>query len=72
MGRDTPTAAQHLHDRKFRWLRPQARQFSRGIPKFRMTRPAFATTSADEIAAVIDGSYFEGRKPDPALAYRPG
>jgi NAD(P)-dependent dehydrogenase (short-subunit alcohol dehydrogenase family) len=42
---------------------------ARGIPKFRMQRPAFATTSADELATVIDGSYFEGRKPSPALAY---
>ncbi len=42
---------------------------ARGIPKFRMQRPAFATTSADELATVIDGSYFRGRKPSPALAY---
>jgi NAD(P)-dependent dehydrogenase (short-subunit alcohol dehydrogenase family) len=42
---------------------------ARGIPKFRMKRPAFTTTSADELAAVIDGSYFDGRKPDAALAY---
>ena len=42
---------------------------ARGIPKFRMRRPAFAATSADELATVIDGSYFEGRKPNPALAY---
>jgi NAD(P)-dependent dehydrogenase (short-subunit alcohol dehydrogenase family) len=42
---------------------------ARGIPKFRMQRPAFASTSADELATVIDGSYFEGRKPDRALAY---
>jgi NAD(P)-dependent dehydrogenase (short-subunit alcohol dehydrogenase family) len=42
---------------------------ARGIPKFRMQRPAFATTSADELATVIDGSYFKGRKPNPALAY---
>jgi NAD(P)-dependent dehydrogenase (short-subunit alcohol dehydrogenase family) len=42
---------------------------ARGIPKFRMQRPAFAATSADELATVIDGSYFEGRKPSPALAY---
>jgi NAD(P)-dependent dehydrogenase (short-subunit alcohol dehydrogenase family) len=42
---------------------------ARGIPKFRMQRPAFAATSADEIATVIDGSYFKGRKPSPALAY---
>jgi hypothetical protein len=31
---------------------------ARGIPKFRMRRPAFATTSADELATVIDDSYF--------------
>jgi NAD(P)-dependent dehydrogenase (short-subunit alcohol dehydrogenase family) len=42
---------------------------ARGIPKFRMQRPAFAATSADELATVIDGSYFEGRKPSSALAY---
>jgi NAD(P)-dependent dehydrogenase (short-subunit alcohol dehydrogenase family) len=42
---------------------------ARGIPKFRMQRPAFAATSADELATVIDGSYFKGRKPNPALAY---
>ncbi len=42
---------------------------ARGIPKFRMQRPAFATTSADELATVIDGSYFKGRKSNPALAY---
>jgi NAD(P)-dependent dehydrogenase (short-subunit alcohol dehydrogenase family) len=42
---------------------------ARGIPKFRMQRPAFASTSADELATVIDGSYFEGRKSSPALAY---
>jgi NAD(P)-dependent dehydrogenase (short-subunit alcohol dehydrogenase family) len=42
---------------------------ARGIPKFRMPRPAFATTSADELAAVADGSWFTGRSSDPALAY---
>ena len=42
---------------------------ARGIPKFRMQRPALATTSADELATVIDGSYFMGRKSSPALAY---
>jgi len=42
---------------------------ARGIPKFRMQRPAFATTSADELATVINGSYFKGRAPSPALAY---
>jgi NAD(P)-dependent dehydrogenase (short-subunit alcohol dehydrogenase family) len=42
---------------------------ARGIPKFRMQRPAFASTSVSELVTVIDGSYFKGRKPDPALAY---
>jgi NAD(P)-dependent dehydrogenase (short-subunit alcohol dehydrogenase family) len=42
---------------------------ARGIPKFRMQRPAFAATSADELAAVIDGSYPTGRKPSRALQY---
>jgi NAD(P)-dependent dehydrogenase (short-subunit alcohol dehydrogenase family) len=42
---------------------------ARGIPKFRMKRPAFAATSADELATVIDGSYFKGRKPSRALEY---
>jgi len=42
---------------------------ARGIPKFRMARPAFATSSADEFASVIDGSYFQGTKPDTTLAY---
>jgi NAD(P)-dependent dehydrogenase (short-subunit alcohol dehydrogenase family) len=42
---------------------------ARGIPKFRMQRPAFPATSADELASVIDGSYFAGRKPNAALAY---
>ena len=34
-----------------------------------MKRPSFASTSADELATVIDGSYFEGGKPAPGLAY---
>ncbi len=42
---------------------------ARGIPKLRMKRPAFKSTSADELATVIDGTYFAGRKPDAALAY---
>lgn len=42
---------------------------ARGIPKFRMARPAFATSSADEFASVIDGSYFHGTKANTTLAY---
>ena len=42
---------------------------ARGIPKFRMARPTFATSSADEFASVIDGTYFAGSKPDTTLAY---
>ena len=40
---------------------------ARGIPKLRMKRPFFESTSADELATVIDGSYFTGRKTDLAL-----
>ena len=42
---------------------------ARGIPKMRMKRPSFVSTSADELATVIDGSYFADRKTDLALAY---
>jgi NAD(P)-dependent dehydrogenase (short-subunit alcohol dehydrogenase family) len=42
---------------------------ARGVPKLRMKRPAFVSTSADELAAVIDGSYFADRKFDRHLAY---
>jgi nucleoside-diphosphate-sugar epimerase len=42
---------------------------ARGIPKLRMKRPAFKSTSADELAIVIDGTYFAGHKTDTALAY---
>lgn len=42
---------------------------ARGIPKFRMQRPSFPTSSADEFASVIDGSYFHDTKPDTTLAY---
>jgi NAD(P)-dependent dehydrogenase (short-subunit alcohol dehydrogenase family) len=42
---------------------------ARGVPKLRMKRPSFASTSADELATVIDGSYFAGRKTDRNLAY---
>jgi len=42
---------------------------ARGLPKLRMERPSFVSTSADELATVIDGSYFAGRKPDFNLAF---
>ena len=38
---------------------------ARGIPKLGMKRPSFVSTSADELATVIDGSYFAGKKSDP-------
>lgn len=41
----------------------------RGVPKLRMKGPSFVSTSADELAAVIDGSYFATRKPDFSLAF---
>jgi NAD(P)-dependent dehydrogenase (short-subunit alcohol dehydrogenase family) len=42
---------------------------ARGVPKLRMKRPSFVSTSADELASVIDGSYFADRKTDRNLAY---
>jgi hypothetical protein len=42
---------------------------ARGLPKLRMERPSFISTSADELATVIDGSYFANRKPDFNLAF---
>lgn len=42
---------------------------ARGLPKLRMKRPAFASTSADELATVIDGSYFAAGKADFNLAF---
>jgi NAD(P)-dependent dehydrogenase (short-subunit alcohol dehydrogenase family) len=42
---------------------------ARGVPKFRMKRPSFVSTSADELATVIDGSFFADRKTDRNLAY---
>ena len=42
---------------------------ARGVPKMRMKPPTFASTSADELATVIDGSYFAGRKTNLGLAY---
>ena len=41
----------------------------RGVPKLRMKGPSFVSTSATELATVIDGSYFAGRKPDFKLAF---
>ncbi len=41
----------------------------RGVPKLRMKGPSFESTSSDELATVIDGSYFAGRKPDFNLAF---
>jgi NAD(P)-dependent dehydrogenase (short-subunit alcohol dehydrogenase family) len=41
----------------------------RGVPKLRMKGPSFVSTSADELATVIDGSYFADRKPDFNLAF---
>ncbi len=42
---------------------------ARGIPKMGFKRPSFDSNSADELATVIDGSYFAGGKPDVNLAY---
>src|SRR5579864_1606633 len=41
----------------------------RGVPKLRMKGPSFVSTSADELATAIDGSYFANRKPDFNLAF---
>ena len=42
---------------------------ARGLPKLRMKRPSFVSTSADELATIIDGSYFAGKKADFNLAF---
>ena len=42
---------------------------ARGLPILRMKRPSFVSTSADELATVIDGSYFVSRKADFNLAF---
>ena len=42
---------------------------ARGLPKLRMKRPSFVSTSADELATVIDGSYFASGKADFNLAF---
>src|SRR5246127_4818483 len=41
----------------------------RGVPKLRMKGPSFVSTSADELASVIDGRYFANLKPDFNLAF---
>jgi NAD(P)-dependent dehydrogenase (short-subunit alcohol dehydrogenase family) len=41
----------------------------RGVPKLRMKGPSFVSTSADELASVISGSYFANTKPDFNLAF---
>ncbi len=41
----------------------------RGVPKLRMTGPSFISTSADELASVIDGSYLASHKHDFNLAF---
>ena len=40
-----------------------------GVPKMRMKRPSFVSTSADELATVINGSYFATGKGDFNLAF---
>lgn len=42
---------------------------ARGLPRMGFKRPSFASRSADELATVIDGSFFAGGKPDVNLAY---
>ena len=42
---------------------------ARGLPKMGFKRPSFVSKSADELATVIDGSFFAGRKADVNLAY---
>ncbi len=46
-----------------------ASEAARGIPKLGFKRPAFVSTSTDELTTVIDGNYFAGRKYDPNLAF---
>ena len=42
---------------------------ARGLPRMGFKRPSFVSRSADELATVIDGSFFAGRKADVNLAY---
>jgi NAD(P)-dependent dehydrogenase (short-subunit alcohol dehydrogenase family) len=46
-----------------------ASEAARGIPKLGFKRPTFASTSTDELTAVIDGSYFAGKKYNQNLAF---
>jgi NAD(P)-dependent dehydrogenase (short-subunit alcohol dehydrogenase family) len=46
-----------------------ASEAARGIPKLGFKRPTFVSTSADELATVIDGSYFADKKYDRNLAF---
>jgi hypothetical protein len=39
------------------------------VPKLRIPRPTFSSSSADEFASVIDGSFFAGDKFNVMLAY---
>jgi len=41
----------------------------RGVPKLRMKGPTFVSHSTDELATVIDGSYFAGKKADFNMAF---
>jgi NAD(P)-dependent dehydrogenase (short-subunit alcohol dehydrogenase family) len=41
----------------------------RGVPKLRMKAPSFVSTSVDELATVIDGSYWANHKPDFNVAF---
>ncbi|MBO0767594.1 MAG: SDR family NAD(P)-dependent oxidoreductase [Solirubrobacterales bacterium] len=42
---------------------------ARGVPKLFMPRPAFRSTSVDELVSAIDGSYWASKRFDPAAAY---
>ena len=42
---------------------------ARGVPKLGMKRPVLETGSVDEFAALCDGGFFRGCKPDGTLAY---
>src|SRR5579871_6132665 len=41
----------------------------RGVPKLRMKGPSFVSTSADELASIIDGSYWASHKHDFNVAF---
>ena len=41
----------------------------RGVPKLRMKAPSFVSTSADELATVLDGRYWASHKPDFNVAF---